>query len=103
MSSTGIRGVSVNSQGAGTPGSQKKEPSNGSGASFVIKGGKLVKKTSQASPAAETPTKEKKKSAFSIVGGKLVKNDSMESPTKSVKKKDSTDDKKKKKTTSKKK
>jgi hypothetical protein len=80
VSSNRIRGVSAHTQDI----KPQPTPKSDSAASFVIKGGKLVKQdapTPQSKKSADATLGEKKKaSAFSIVGGKLVKSDTSGKP-----------------------
>jgi hypothetical protein len=106
VSSKMIRGTSAHSQGsraAAQPTALTPNSEANGAASFVVKGGKLVKKD-VTSPGAKkkeavTPGAKKKGTTFSVVAGKLVKSDAPK--VKEAKKKDktetSTDDKKKKK------
>jgi hypothetical protein len=106
VSSNMIRGTSAHSQGdraAAQPSAPTPKSEANGAASFVIKGGKLVKKDAT-TPAAKkkeavTPGAKKKGTAFSIVGGKLVKSDTPKAKKEKKKEKaeTSTDDKKKKK------
>jgi hypothetical protein len=83
VSSNRIRGISAHAQDI-KPQPTPPTPKTDSAASFVIKGGKLVKQdvSTPRSKKVEdaTPGEKKKASAFSIVGGKLVKSDTSDKP-----------------------